>query len=241
MKKLVVIICLFAFFAIQSCTERGSEEKAPHTEELIFESFDGIKVSRLFNVKVIKGDKYKVTASVPERYADGLSIEIDSENNLVVSMTYDVKNTKRRDVFEAEITCPSFNRIIAEDLCKINVISEFSAENMELRAISLSEISFKEQLMVENNCKINAENMSKIVVSGTVSSLEIDADNMANVDCSMMSAKNVKASARSMSNITVSADEKFELEASNMSGIKYSGNGEVIRTVSESMSTIKKR
>ena len=242
MKKLVAVLCLISFFSVQSCfMERSSDERVKHTEEMTFESFDGIKISRLFKAKIVKGDKFSVTASVPERYADCLSIETDSENNLVVTLSCEINNPKRRDIFEAEITCPSFERIIASDLCKVSVVSEFSAENMELRAYSLSEITFKEQLKVENNCIVNAESMAKINISGTSSSLKITASDMANVDCREMSAKTVQATARSMSGINVNANEKLELKATDMSKIRYSGNGEVIRSESESMSTIKKR
>ena len=242
MKKLVAVFCFIAIFSVQSCfMERSSDERVKHTEEMTFESFDGIKISRLFKGKIVKGDNFKVTASVPERYADCLSIEIDSDNNLVVTMTCEINNPKRRDIFEAEITCPSFERLITSDLCKVNVVSEFSAENVELRAYSLSEITFKEQLTVGNNCIVSTESMSKINIMGTTSTLEIYASDMSNVDCGKLRAKTVNASASSMSGITVNADEKLELKASDMSRIRYSGNGEVIRSESESMSTIKKR
>jgi len=242
MKKFVAVFCLISFFSVQSCfMERSSDERVKHTEEMTFESFDGIKISRLFKTKVIKGDKFNVTASVPERYADCLSIEIDSENNLVVTLNCEINNPKRRDIFEAEITCPSFERIIASDLCKVSVVSEFSAENIELMAYSLSEITFREQLTVGNNCIVNAESMSKINIIGTTSSLEVKASDMANVDCSKLSAKTVNASSSSMSGITVNADEKLELKATDMSRIRYTGGGEVVKSESESMSTIKKR
>ena len=242
MKKLVAVICLISFFSVQSCfMERSSDERVKHTEEMAFESFDGINISRLFKTKIVKGDNFKVSVSVPERYADCLSVETDSDNNLVITMNCEIKNPKRRDIFEAEITCPSFERIIASDLCKINVISEFSVENMEIRAYSLSEITFKEQLTVENNCIVSTESMSKINIMGTSSTLEITASDMSNVDCSKLTAKTVQATARSMSGISVNANEKLELKASDMSRIKYSGSGVVARSESESMSTIKKR
>ena len=263
MKKLVAVICLIAFFGTQSCVEGRyrdgrAEGKGVHTEEKSFESFDGIKVSRLFKAKVVKGDKYEVKTNVPARYADRLSVEIDSENNIVITLSGSI-DTKRREVFEAEITCPSFERIIAEDLSIIDVVSGFSAENMELSAYSLSEISVREQLKVENNCNIkaasskiklnvNAESiyisssdMSKVTASGTVSSLEVDANSMASVNCRRLSAKTVRATANSMADISVVADEKFDLDASDMSRIKYSGNGEVIRKEAASMSIITKR
>ena len=242
MKKLVTVFCFIVFFSLQSCfLERSSDERVKHTVEKSFESFDGINISRLFKAKVVKGDSFKVTVSVPERYADCLSIDIDSENNLVITMTCEIKNPKRRDVFEAEITCPSFEKIIASDLCKVNVVSEFSVGNMELRAYSLSEITFREQLTVGNNCIVSAESMSKINIMGTTSSLEILASDMSNIDCGKLSAKTVNASASSMSGVSVNADEKLELKASDMSRIRYTGDGEVVRSENESMSTIKKR
>ena len=245
MKKLATLFSLIAFFSIQfsvqSCVmERGSDDKGNHTEEMSFESFGGIKVSRLFKVEVVIGDKFAVTTSMPERYADQLSVEVDSENNLVITMDGSI-DKKNRDVFKAKVTCPSFERIIAGDLTKVTVISEFSAQNMELSAHSLSDIIFREKLNVENHCIIKAESMSKINVLGTASSLEVEAREMADVNCRKLNVKTVTAKANSMSGISVNADEKFELEASDMSKIKYSGDGEVIRKESAGMSSISKR
>jgi len=265
MKKLVAVICLIAFFATMSCVEGRYREREGRNEDRgnyikteSFESFDGIKVARLLKAKVVKGDKFEVTIKVPERYKDQISAEIDSENNLVVTLTGEI-NKKRRDVFEAEITCPSFVRIIVEDLSKVSVISEFSAENMELSAYSLSDISFKEQLKVANSCRINAESskikvdisvesiiinslsMSEVNASGTATSLEVEAHSMAKANCSKLIAKTVKATAHSMADVAVYADEKFDLEAGDMAKIRYSGDGEVIRKESGSMSSISKR
>ena len=245
MKKLSTLFYLVVFIlihiSIQSCVmERSSEEKGNHTEELSFESFDGIKVSRLFIVEVVIGDKFAVTTSVPERYADQLSVKVDSDSTVVITTEGKI-DKKRRDVFKAKITCPSFEKIIAEDLTKINVISGFSASNMEISANSLSEITFKEKLNVENNCIVKAENMSKINVSGTASSLEVIARDMADVNCSNLNVKTATATANSMSGISVHADEKFELEASDMSRIRYLGDGEIVRKVVNSMSSINKK
>ncbi|MDR2916636.1 MAG: DUF2807 domain-containing protein [Tannerella sp.] len=259
MKKLIVF-CLIAVFAAQSCTGRVSDAKGVHTEERSFDSFDGIKVSKFLNAKVVKGDHYGVKVNVPQQYADYLTVEIDSENNLVIRISSDKKEPKRSDKFEAEITCPSFDRILVENLASVEVISEYTFENIKLVARSLASISFKEQAEVKNNCQIEANDLAKmtlnlvaenllakstsmsvITVSGTVSALDVNASDMAKINCRKLNTKTAKVRARAMSEIDVQADERFELSASDMSRIRYTGAGEVAKTHAESMSTIRKK
>ncbi len=259
MKKLIVF-CLMALFVLPSCAERTSDAKGVYTEEKSFDSFDGIKISKFLNAKVVKGDTYSVKINMPQRYSDYLTVEIDSENNLAIRISIDEKGPKRNDKFEAEITCPSFDRIIVENLASVEVVSEYAFDNVKLVAQSLASISFKEQAQVKNNCQVEANDLSKInlnlvaenllakstsmsaiTVTGTVSALDANASDMAKINCRKLSAKTAKATASSMSEVNVQADERFELSASDMSHIRYTGAGEVAKTHAESMSSIRKK
>ena len=259
MKKLIVF-CLIVFFSTQSCIGRVPEAKGIHTEERSFDSFDGIKVSKFLNAKVVKGDNYRVKVNVPQQYADYLTVEIDSENNLSIRIRSDIKKPKRGEKFEAEIICPSFDRIIVENLASVEVVSEYTFENIGLIARSLSSISFKEHAKVSNNCqveacvlsevnlKLDAENllaksnsMSVITVAGTAFIVGANARDMAKINCRKLNVKTAKVTARTMSEIDVQADERFELSASDMSRIRYAGAGEIAKMHAESMSTIWKK
>lgn len=258
MKKLIVL-CLIAMFAAQACME-GSDVKGVYTEQMSFESFDGIKVSRFLNVKVVKGDRYEVKVNIPERYKDSLLVEVNADNNLIVKLQRNEKRAKRREKFEIEVICPSFNRIVADAMSEVNVMSGFSFENVELNAYALSTIFVKEQMNVKHNCKINASDLSKIELSlevenmvvkssdmstvtiiGTASTLDAKASDLSRIRCQKLIAKTVKATAHAMSEVFVNADEKLNMDASDMSRIRYSGSGEVAKKRTESLSSISKR
>ncbi|MDR1098396.1 MAG: DUF2807 domain-containing protein [Tannerella sp.] len=259
MKKLIVI-CLIAVFAVQSCTRQDADMKN-YTEQKSFDSFEGIKVCRLMKVKIVKGNEYGVKTTVPERYAESLSVTVDPENNLVIDIhvSGDGIKKKRSGTFEAEITCPSFSRIVAGDITHVEVLSAYSPESLELKATALSSITFKEPVKVNSGCRIDVSDLSKIkldieavsldiksraissvTASGTVSVLDVSAGNMAKIKCRGLIAKTVHATAFSMSEIFVHADEKLELSATDLSKIRYYGDGEVLRKRCESLSMVKK-
>ena len=259
--KQLMVICLIVVFAAQSCTGT-SDMKRIHTEKMSVESFNGIKISRFLNAKVVKGDEYSVKISVPERYADSVSVSIDAENNLRVRLQREdaKKPMKRSEKFEVEITCPAFDRVFAEDGSGIEVMPGFAFENVELNAHALAAISIKEWVKVENSCKIDARDLSKVQLNvetenlevksgslssvtlvGTVANLNASASDMSKINSRKLTAKIVHAKAGDMSEIFVHADEKLELEASDMSRIRYTGAGEVEKNHCEGMSTIRKK
>jgi hypothetical protein len=260
MKKLTVI-CLIAAFAVQSCVRENAGTEKNHTEQKSFDSFEGIKVSRLMNAKVIKGNEYGVKITVPERYAESVSVTVDPENNLVITLRPDRDGLKRkhRETFEAEITCPSFSRIVAGDLTRVEVLSAYSPENLELKARALSSITFREPVKVSSSCSIDAGShssikldieaatlsiksgeLSSVTASGTASVLDVSAGNMAKVKCRELIATTVNATAFSMSEIFVHVDGKLNLSATDLSKVRYNGDGELLRKRCESLSVILK-
>ena len=266
MKKLVVV-CLVIVVAVQSCVWKRADSKEIYTEQKSFDSFEGIKVTRLIEATVVHGDEYSVKINMPQYYADSVSMAVDSENNLVVHLFANrirvksgrirVKSGKK---IKAEITCPSFNRLIAGDLSDVKVMPGYSFENIKLKAYALSSISFKEQIDVKNSCQIdvsdcsnvklnltaenlvvNSRSISTATISGAVSTFDANAGDMSKIKCQKLIAKTVNATASSMSEIFVHADEKLELSATDISKIRYSGDGELLKRRCESLSMVKKK
>lgn len=259
MKKLVVV-CLVIVVAVQSCVWKRADSKEIYTEQKSFDSFEGIKVTKLIEATVVHGDEYSVKINMPQYYADSVSMAVDSENNLVVHLFANRIRVKSGKKIKAEITCPSFNRLIAGDLSDVKVMPGYSFENIKLKAYALSSISFKEQVDVKNSCQIdvsdcsnvklnltaenlvvNSRTISTATISGAVSTFDAKAGDMSKIKCQKLIAKTVNATASSMSEIFVHADEKLELSATDISKIRYSGDGELLKRRCESLSMVKKK
>lgn len=206
-------------------------------------NFHGIEISAPFDVEIKKGAP-AVVATVDADLVSKFKFEYSQSGILKVSMTGSIKNSKSKEVLKLSVYTDKLDLLEAGSASRINVSSVFDAESLDIDLSSAAKLTarFNVQENVNIECSsaskakitVNAKNItaecssaSLLELNGMCRAVSLEASSASKIDAGTLNALQAKVSTSSAAMVLVLAREKFWLEASGASKIRYSGNGKI--------------
>lgn len=196
-----------------------------------FSDFDSISAFGNYQLKIEKGDEYKVEAQGHDGDFDsvlisqeGRKLEIDEDHRGICIFCYDHRIAK-----EIIITMPELKEFQSDGMTRAT-ISGFDQDEMkvDLRGTDSATADIRVKDM-----KIDMDGMARLTISGYAENMNGKIDGMNRLQATDLEAKNVNLNVDGNSDVEVWATDKLDARVGGVSKVSYKGNPSITKKVSE--------
>jgi hypothetical protein len=237
MKKFLYTIIYVVLLA--SCSDEIELAGRGGTFKFLKDNFSGISVQDGFELYLISG-KSHTTETVPD------TIKIESDENVILHVKYEIKNGILYFYKEPEIEFPSGVSVkisVTKDSIDALLISSSKVQIVDtLRTNEIRLVcSDKSSLSGRLECKKiqSAINNSTVEMTGVSDMIQMNIDNGSSVKLFGLKSNNAKVNISGGSFAEITVDNEFDVKAKEKSILHYKGTAIIRSLVSDDDSEIK--
>lgn len=215
---------------------------SPRTKGIDSFSISAVKIlhsNGTANIIIIPSDEERAVF-----YYDNEEIENRSElkdSTLHIDFKGDGPNVfqfRKSNQITVKLYTHSLNHIIQEGVGSIQSEGKLIQENMILSNEGVGSMEFEVQCQ---NIDISNGGVGSIDVKGITETLTLKNEGTGSIDAESLLAKTVRASNQGIGSISLQASESMDMTNQGVGSIEYSGEGKVLRTVSQGIGSISKK
>lgn len=229
--------------------------EGPLVERTLDLDFNAIRVASSMDIEVQKADKEKVVVLAPENLQKVLVIDVRN-GELIFDFKPNTNLKYTDEQLKIKVYARDFNQLTTNSSGDIEVLDEFSAENMQIKTSSSGDISgnFKaKNLQINTNssgdfsgnivaqqAELKTSSAGDIEVSGKVEDLNATASSSGDISAKDLEVDNAKLKSSSAGDISVTVTKSAEAFASSAGDIAIyrKGNPEISKRESSAGSVI---
>lgn len=199
------------------------------------EPVNEIKVGGQFHVTIMYGDQPSVKVYADKNQMDFLETRID-QGKLIIdhSKGWDWENFD--DEPRVVVVTNSLSKLKVSGVSEVNLL-DFRAASLEIDVNGLSSLEF------EGNCDeimLSINGASQASLNGSCKSLQANLNGNSSLDARELTCQTVKIDADGASEAKVSSSVSFDLDASGVSLIEYSGAAKSVEIEERGIATIRR-
>lgn len=228
----------FSYDYIRSNNVYSHEEILNVADETnyLFNNFRNISINGPYNIKIKKGDNFKITSNGPDFMLENTSVSMEKEtlkinSNNIVNAAF--------DNISFEIELPEIDELKINGYAKVDIDGFDKNENFKLNINGASSAVLN---LNSKNLNLNLNGFSKIKLKNDlniIDNLNIEINGASNADLSNIKLKNADIKILGASYLKINVEEKINIKASGVSTVEYYGNP-VIKKQIEDLSILKK-
>lgn len=236
----LLLLCLFTIsLTAQNSWGWGNGKKIRGNGEVITEQrqaddFDGVSACCAMRVEVTRGN---------------FDVKVEAESNIIEYIETNVSggrlhigfkkgsNIKSNEKIVIYVSLPELEYLSASSACKIQGMTAFSGEEIELDASSAAKIDLE---FTGRRVRANASSAGSVVVSGSGDRIKANASSAGKVRAGDFSAKRADAGASSGGGVTVNVSEELEADASSGGSVRYQGSPRTVDADKSSGGSVRK-
>ena len=184
-------------------------------------SFSSIKASDGLDIYLTQGNEEKVSVQADENLHDLINIEVEGGELKV----YSKENIGHASAKKVIVTYKSINKITSTSGSDIHVTNVISAQNLELRSSSGSNMELK---VNTNTISCKSSSGSGIELSGKAEKLYAEASSGSEIDAPNLNTVNGQAKASSGASITINVSKELTAKATSGGNVNYLGSPEKV-------------
>jgi len=225
MKTKSILILLFAIsIAFTSCKKNESFVTPSGNITTVKSSVTGftkLDVSDPFNVFVTFSDTEESVEIEANSNLQGYIRVLKNQNSLVVELDDKINIRHNEATLNIHITMKNLDRVEGAGATSFQLKNEMTGNSLEVELTGAC--SFAGNLSVE---QVNAtlEGSSKMNISGSASSLKLDANGASKLESYGFQTNSLDADLSGASNVYTTVNEKMDVKASGASTVYYKGD-----------------
>jgi Putative auto-transporter adhesin, head GIN domain len=241
MKKILFPFVLLIAFISTVCAQDMMMINDKNAELRSVGSFTGIQVSNAIELIIKQGNEDAVIVSAnEEKYRNRIKTEV---RNGVLNIWYDnegLKNWWKGDdkKLRAYVSVKNLNLINASGATDVKIDGVLHGTKLKVELSGAS--GFKGELQYDE-LKINQSGASDATVKGKVTNLEIDLSGASDFKGFDLVAENCDVQTSGASDVKITVNNEFKVNASGASDVEYKGNAKVSELKTTGASSLRKR
>lgn len=241
MKKFFVSLSL-----LFTCVFVFAQQKIndPNAELREAKNFKAISVSNAFDIFISQGNEEAVAVSASEeKYKKDIKVEV-KDGILKISFDRDGKFWRgwsgNKLKLKAYISFKTLERLAVSGACDLHVQGTITADDLHVNLSGASD--WKEgRVNIKNKLSANISGASVMRVTGTATSLVVDASGASDFKGFDFAADYCDARASGASNINITVNKELSAHASGASDVHYKGAGMIKDIKTSGASNVSKR
>ena len=233
-----IAILFIALFAVIGTAAAQSDT--------VFTCFEGkaiaaIKADGAFTITVRRGERTRVTVSVPERLKERFSAELLGERLTLAAGKS--ANLRRNEKCLVNVTCPSLSDIDLSGVCALTLEGGHAADRLSVRASGVSSVEWADTITVRRSARLVLEGVSSVkglllcdtldievggnsslVLSGEGETADIRITGTSQADLQALVLTEAVAKATGNSRVSLHILDTLRAEASGLSRVTYAGS-----------------
>lgn len=221
----VLFLAAFAFLATASFAQKNDRETVEGNGNLVtrdvpVSSFESLKASGVYELKLLQGDKETVKIEADENLQPYFNVRNEG-NSLVIDMKeLNNKNLKNKNKMRVFVTFRKLKELNISTVGSVNADKELSFGDLEIKNSSVGQVDLR---LSANSVKLNNSSVGNIVLAGKAQNADFKNTGVGNLNAGSFVVQSMNIENNGVGGATVNAEKELKVKDNMLSRVKNKG------------------